>query len=388
MEDKFMKPVKLFIRLFLSVFFWISIFQTNAAQSSDSLELYTPYTKVSVSPGSTVNYSIDLINNGKKTQDKDILISSIPRTWEYTLTASGLNIKRLATLPGQKKNMVLKIEIPFKVNKGNYNFYVKAGDDIILPLVINVSSQGSNESELTCDQTNMEGTSKSTFTFKAVLKNRTAAKQQYALMSNPPRGWTADIKVNYKQATSTEVEANNTKDITIDVKPPTTVKAGAYKIPVKAVTGSTSANLELEVVITGTYDMEVTTPNGLLSGELTAGNEKKEDIVVRNIGSADLKDITLSANKPAKWEVTFNPAKIENLPAGSTEHVSATIKADKKAIPGDYVTQIYAKTPEANSSASFRMTVETPMLWGWAGVFIIFIALGSVFYLFKKFGRR
>ncbi len=73
MEDKFMKPVKLFIRLFLSAFFGIIIFLSNAAQSPDSIELYTPYTKVSVSPGNTVNYSIDLINNGKKTQDKRYL---------------------------------------------------------------------------------------------------------------------------------------------------------------------------------------------------------------------------------------------------------------------------------------------------------------------------
>lgn len=383
-----MKQVKLFIRLFLSVFFGIIIFLSSAAQSADSIELYTPYTKVSVSPGNTVNYSIDLINNGKSTQNRDISVTSFPRSWKYTLTASGLNIKRLATLPGQKKTITMKVDIPFKVNKGIYKFYVKAGSDAVLPLEVTVSEQGSNESELTCDQTNMEGTSKSTFSFKAVLKNRTSAKQQYALMANPPRGWTADIKANYKQATSTEVEANNTKDITIDVKAPPTVKAGTYKIPVKAVTGSTSANLELEVVITGTYNLRLSTPSGLLSDDLTAGNEKKVDMVVHNTGSANLKDITLSATKPSKWEVTFTPQKVENLPAGSTEHVTATIKADKKAIPGDYVTKITAKAPEANSDVSFRITVKSPMLWGWVGVFIIIIALGGVYYLFKKFGRR
>ena len=383
-----MKPVKLFIRLFLSIFFGIIIFLSSAAQSSDGVELYTPYTKVSVSPGNTINYSIDLINNSKKIQDKSISVTSVPRSWKYTLTAGGLNIKSMATLPGEKKNMVMKVEIPFKVNKGNYRFYVKAGNDVVLPLVINVSEQGSNESELTCDQTNMEGTSKSSFSFKAVLKNRTSAKQQYALMSDPPKGWTADIKANYKQATSTEVEANNTKDITIDVKPPVTVKAGTYKVPVKAVTGSTSANLELEVVITGTYDISLSTPTGLLSGEITAGSEKKLDLVVHNTGSAELKNITLSSIKPDKWEATFNPPKIENLSAGSIEHVTATIKADKKAIPGDYVTKIEAKAPEANSAVSYRMTVRTPILWGWIGIVIIFIALGSVYYLFKKYGRR
>ena len=386
MEDKFMKPVKL-NRLLLLTLFVVFLFQGNTAQSADSVELYTPYTKVSVSPGSTVNYSIDLINNSNEIQERNISVTSFPWSWKYTLTASGLNIKRLATLPGEKKNMKLKVDIPYKVNKGNYKFYVKAGE-AVLPLVINVSSQGSNETELTCEQTNMEGTSKSSFSFKAVLKNRTAAKQQYALMSNPPRGWTATIKANYKQATSTEVDANGTKDITIDVKAPSTAKAGKYKIPVKAVSGSTSADLELEVVITGTYDLEVSTPTGLLSDKLTAGDEKKIELEVRNSGSADLKDITLSASKPAKWEATFDPKKVANLPAGSTEHVTITIKAAKKAIPGDYITKITAKAPEVNSSVSFRMTVKTPMLWGWIGVLIVAVALGSILYLFKKFGRR
>ncbi len=382
-----MKPVKLFTQLFLSTIFGIIIFQSSAAQSNDSIELYTPYTKVSVSPGSSVDYSIDLINNSKATQSKDIAITSFPRSWKYSLTASGLNIKSLAILPGEKKNMKLKVDIPYKVNKGNYVFYVKA-NDIVLPLTINVSSQGSNETEFTCDQTNMEGTPKSSFSFKAVLKNRTLAKQQYALMASPPRGWTAEMKANYKQATSTEVDANSTKDITIDVKAPSRVTAGKYKIPVKAVSGSTSASLELEVVITGTFDLELSTPTGLLSDEITAGSEKKLDLVIKNTGSADLKDITLSDSKPTKWEISFDPKKIGSLPAGGTEHVTANIKADKKAIPGDYVAKITAKTPEANSEVTYRITVKTPMLWGWVGVLIIVIALGSVFYLFKKFGRR
>ena len=52
---------------------------------------------------------------------------------------------------------------------------------------------------------------KSNFSFNAVLKNKTATKQQYALMASPPRGWSVTIKPNHKQATSTEVDANGTK---------------------------------------------------------------------------------------------------------------------------------------------------------------------------------
>ena len=43
----------------------------------------------------------------------------------------------------------------------------------------------------------------------------------------------------------------------------------------------------------------------------------------------------------------------------------ATLKASKKALPGDYVTTIMAKTPEVNADAQFRIAVKTPMIWGW-----------------------
>ena len=383
-----MKEVKTYIRLLLSTVLAIIIFQNSEAQTKDSLELYTPYTKITVSPGKSVVYSIDVINNSKEIRDENITITNIPRSWNYTLTAGGYDIRKIATLPGGKNTLTLKIDVPYQVNKGNYRFYVKTGKNTTLPLEINVSTGGSNETQLTCDQKNMEGTSNSSFSFRAVLKNQTATIQQYALMADAPQGWSVLIKPNYQQATSTEVEANSTKDITYEIKPPSMTAAGKYKIPVSAVSGSTSAQIELEVVITGSYEMVLNTPTGLVSTNLTAGEEKKIELIVTNTGSVALANIELNASKPQKWEITFDPKKIEKVMPGQTEKVYATIIADKKAIPGDYVANIDAKTPEANSTISFRISVKTPILAGWLGILVIIAALSGVFYLFRKFGRR
>lgn len=156
----------------------------------------------------------------------------------------------------------------------------------------------------------------------------------------------------------------------------------------RAATGTTSADLELEVVVTGSYEMELSTPRGLLSTEITAGDVKRIELVVRNTGSSLLKDIQLSANKPVDWEVSFEPSKIDMLKAGETANVVATMKASKKALPGDYVATMTAKTPEVNTDAQFRIAVKTPMIWGWVGVLIIIVAIGAVCYLFRKYGRR
>ncbi|MCK3685213.1 NEW3 domain-containing protein [Maribellus sp. YY47] len=370
----------------VSTFLVFFSFSQSKAQT-DSLVLYTPYTKVSVSPGNSVSYSIDVINNGSKIRNEDISASNIPRSWDHSITAGGYNIDKLATLPGEKKTLTLKVDVPYQIKKGNYTFYAKAGS-VSLPLTINVSSAGSSVTEFTCDQRNMEGTSSSSFTFNTTLKNKTATNQQYALMADAPRGWSVIIKPNYKQATSTEVEANGTKSISYEVKPSPSVKAGTYKIPVKAVSGSTSADLEFEVVITGTYEMDLSTPSGLLSAHITAGSEKKIELTVKNGGTTDLENVELKASKPKDWSVTFEPAKISKIGPGQTETVYATITAAKKAIPGDYVVQMDAKTPEVNSSASFRVSVRTPITVGLVGIVIVVLVLLGIVILFKKYGRR
>ena len=110
--------------------------------------------------------------------------------------------------------------------------------------------------------------------------------------------------------------------------------------------------------------------------------------MVTNTGSSELADIRPESTVPSNWSVTFDPKKIDKLPSGSSTRIYASVKADKKAIPGDYVLNLETKTPETSGRISFRFSVETAMLWGWVGVLIILIALGVVWYLFRKYGRR
>ena len=112
------------------------------------------------------------------------------------------------------------------------------------------------------------------------------------------------------------------------------------------------------------------------------------ELVVNNTGSSELNNIKFEFSAPVNWDVTFDPKQVDKLQPGKTAQVFATIKADKKAIPGDYVTSMESKTPEVSSKISFRISVETRLLWGWVGVLIIVAALGSVYYLFRKYGRR
>ena len=363
----------------------------GAHAAADSLStgvvLYSPYTKIVVSPGASINYSVDLINNGHEIRTENIALGGLPSSWKYAIKSGGWNIEQMAVLPDEKKNFTLTVNVPLKINKGSYKFHLSAGE-ARLPLTIVVSKQGTYQSEFTTDQPNMQGNSKSNFTFSTTLRNQTADRQLYALMADAPRGWNVVFKPNYKQATSAQVDANASQNISVEVTPAANAEAGTYKIPVRAVTNSTSAELTLEVAITGTFQMEVTTPKGLLSADITAGDTRRIDLEVVNTGSSELKDIQLSSRKPAGWELSFEPSKIASLKAGAAANVTAELKASPKALPGDYVVVMDAKTPEVTADAQFRISVKTPLFWGWVGVLVILAAVGGVYCLFRKYGRR
>lgn len=376
------------IRMLLSSTIWIiTCFGQILFAQQDSIELYTTNTKISISPGKSVKYSIDVINHGKNTEFCNLTVSGIPKSWKYSLKSGTYEVKQIALQHKGKKTITLSVDAPLKVNKGNYHVYVKAGN-AKLPLIINISKQGNYQTEFTTEQANMEGHSDSDFSFRCVLKNRTAEKQLYSLKSNKSLGWQVTFKPNRKQATSVEIEPNASKDITIEVKPPENVKTGTYKIPVKAVTNLTSAQLELEVVITGTLGLELITPTGLVSTKITTGGEKKLDLVVKNTGSEALSNVKLSSGNPSGWDVTFEPKEIKTIQPGSNARVIAAVQADKDAIAGDYILNIKAKVPETSSKLAFRVSVKTPLIWGWIGILIIIIALGSIVFLFRKYGRR
>ncbi len=351
------------------------------------VSLYTPYTKVAVPPGKTLKYDIEAKNNGSTRQTVTLAVSSMPEGWTWDMKVDGWDVKQLSLLPKQKKKISLEVNVPYRVKKGTFRFRVVAGG-YVLPLYIEVAKEGKYKTEFTTRQDNMQGTSRSSYTFNAELKNVTGEKQRYALQAAPPRGWRVIFKPNYRQATSVEVEPTKKVSVTIEVKPPQEVKAGIYKIPVRAVSGNTSATLTLQVEITGTFELELTTPTGLVSGHITAGDEKELKLLVRNTGSAPLDDIKFRSTQPAKWVVSFEPKSIPSLDAGKSAAVTAKIKAYKKAVAGDYLINLTAYTPESTSRLAYRVTVRMPMLMGWLGLLIIFVALGSVWYLINKYGRR
>jgi uncharacterized membrane protein len=235
---------------------------------------------------------------------------------------------------------------------------------------------------------NIEAAANTTFTYNTKLRNGASLPRIYQLSANVPTGWNIAFKVEGMQVTSLNIDSGRTQDITIEINPTLETKPGKYNIPVLAMAGSDSSRLNLEAVVKGTYLVQLTTPTGRLSEDVTEGSQKELHLLVKNAGTIALDNLALSAQTPPQWQATFAPSTITHLAPGKDTEIVATLTVPDKTIAGDYVTTVSVKNNDASSNAVFRMTVRTSVLTGWLGLLVILMALGVVYYLIRKYGRR
>ena len=96
-----------YFNLLLVLLMGVLPIQLQASESDKNVILYTPYTKIAVPPGESVNYSIDVINNYDVVKNVNLSVKGLPRGWNYELKAGTWTISELAVLPHDKKNVSL-----------------------------------------------------------------------------------------------------------------------------------------------------------------------------------------------------------------------------------------------------------------------------------------
>ncbi|WP_163539521.1 NEW3 domain-containing protein [Gracilibacillus sp. YIM 98692] len=382
-----------FTSLTLTLLLLVSFFFTgNGVKAAGGLTLFTPYSGLSVTPGETLTYDVTVINSNSSINNVTFDVEGLPEGWDYTISASGNDIRQLSIRENSEENIRFEINVPLEVEKADYSFQLIADGSgnayAELPFLTTVSEEGTFQSELSVEQANLEGHADATFSYSATLRNRTADQQTYALSAGAQEGWGVQFKADGNNVTSVTIEPGATKDISIDLTPPNNIQADTYSIPIQASTNSTSAEANLEAVITGSYGVSISTPEGNLSTDITAGKERTVDLVVENTGTATLNDISISASTPPNWNAEFDSNSLATLEAGDSKMVKATLTAPDDAIAGDYVTTFTAETAEASSDANFRVSVETSTWWGIIGIVIILIVIGGLYYIFRTYGRR
>lgn len=359
------------------------------ALAANGLTLTTPYPAITVSPGTQVSFDLSL----KTTNPAriDLAVSGTPASWKATLHGGGYVVGAVQTNGTDATVVRLDVDVP-EAATGSTKLTVtatSAGETASLALDIKVQADAGGEITVKPDYTALRGSSNQSFTFNLTITNGTPEDVSYTATGEGPDGWTVDVTLTGQaQAVSGTAKAGSNANAAVKVTPSTTADAGTYKVAVVATVAGQAFPIELDIEITGSYALVLSTPNQALSGSGSSGSATQQQFTITNNGTAPVTNVVMSATPPTNWDVTFTPATTDTIEAGASVTVTANITPSGAAIAGDYSITFNARAKEANDSVDFRFTVETSLVGALIGGLVIVLAIGGLFWVFRRYGRR
>jgi len=283
---------------------------------------------------------------------------------------------------------------------GQYGFRVEAetpdgkfrmGQDIVVK--IKAKEKGPVKAKgvkITTSYPVLQGPSDAKFEFSLEVVSKLDKDAIFDLFAQGPEGWVFNFKPAYesKYISSIRMKANQTTTVAVEVKPAALAKAAKYPFNIRVSSGDAKAEAQLTVILTGTYQLEVGTPTGLLSLDAGQGKPANMSFYVKNTGSAVNNNIKFMSFKPENWKVAFNPEKIAAIQPGELKQVEVTITPYEEALVGDYSVNVRVKGEKASKAMEFRVTVKASSAWGWIGIGIILLVIAGLTVLFRLLGRR
>ena len=358
------------------------------------IELSTKYPSMVIKAGDSLTFDLDVDNQSGISQDIALSIEEIPEGWVGSFSASSKSVS-VVHVKDENANADIdfNLDVPLETADGEYEIVLSAkgqgyADEMTLNLTVSAEQMG--ESSFEVEYPSQEGDADTDFSFAATLVNNTLTNQSYSFSANAPSGWDVSFMPSGEstKVAALEVEARKSQGVDISVTPPANIEAGTYEINLTAASADEKLSLDLEIVITGSYDVSLSTPSGRLSFDAYANQEASVQLSITNNGNTELTNVNLTSSAPSGWNVRFAKETIDLIEAGATIETTAYVTPGEEAMSGDYVTSITVKNSDANDSADFRVTVKTETKWGVTGIAVILILAAAIAIIMRKYGRR
>jgi uncharacterized membrane protein len=360
------------------------------------LYLMTDYPAVTVRPGTTSNIPLRLQNYGLQPQRYKLSVTGVPDGWTATLLGGGQPVAAAMPAPDANVTLQLRLDVPANAGLGGQTLTVKAegqgsqGSQAELPINVALAKELPAKLTVTSKLPSLRGSPKSNFEFTLNIKNDSGRNLVASFAAEAPSNFETSFTEAYgsQELSSIPIDAGQSKDIKLKVRPPSMIDAGHFPVRVTVNAEDASAKVELALDVVGQPQLQVSGRDGLLSARAVAAQQSSIPIVVTNTGTAPADNVKLSASAPTGWKVTFEPATIDRLVPGKEAEVQALVTPSDKSLAGDYMTSINATSRGENASSQFRITVATSTVWGMAGAGVIGIALLLMLGAVARFGRR
>lgn len=384
-------------RCLACAFAFLLLFSTAFAEDDAAksyIELSTEYPAMTVKAGDSLTFDLSLENQSGVSQEITLRTASIPEGWTGSFSANSkeisiVHVKNEAT----NKAIDYALDIPLDTPDGEYEVVLSASGAQIsdsMTLHLKVAAEEIGESKFEVEYPSQEGDADTTFTYSATLINNTLSDQNYSFTASAPQGWQISIKPSGEstKVSALDVPARSTQALSISVVVPANIEAGEYPLSVTATSVNEKMTIDMTATVTGSYDLELSTPSGRLSFNAYANKETAVQLTLTNAGNTDLTNVNLTSSAPSGWSVRFASESIELLEAGASIQTTAYVTPSEEAMSGDYAMTLTAKNSNASDKVEFRITVKTETVWGFAGIGIIVVMALVLFAVMHKFGRR
>lgn len=357
------------------------------------LYLMSDYPAVTLRPGETSSVSLKLHNYGLPPERLNLAVSGVPSGWTATLMGGGQPVAAAMPATNASVALELRLDVPKSAAEGTQTLTVSANGDsskVQLPIAVTLAKELPAKLTLTPQLPELRGTTRSSFEYQLAIKNDSGKKLTVSLAAQTPPNFDASFTEQYgsQELNAVPVEAGQTKDVKLKVRPPNTTAAGNYKVVARVGAEDTAATADLAIDITGQPKLDISGREGLVSTRATAGKESTVPVVITNTGTAPADEVELTGSAPNGWKISFDPKSVDHIAPNESKEVQAQITPTDKAIAGDYVTTIRASARGESASTTFRVTVSTSTMWGIAGIGIIGVALLVMVGAVARFGRR
>lgn len=370
-----------------------AVHAAEATHDIKGLYLMTDYPAITVQPGTTTNVSLRLQDYGLAPERYQLSVAGVPSGWTATLLGGGQPVA--AAMPAADGNVALqlRLDVPAGSDLSAHTVTVRAegqGASAELPIAVSLAKELPAKLTVKSSLPSLRGSPKSNFDYTLSIKNDSGRNLVASFAAEAPTNFETSFTEAYgtQELSSIPIDAGQSKDIKLKVRPPTTVDAGHFPVKVTVKAEDTSASTELALDIVGQPQLQITGRDGLLSARAVAGKQSSIPVVVTNTGTAPAENIALAGTAPSGWKVTFEPATIDRLVPGKDSEVQALLTPSDKSLAGDYQATIRATSRGESASSQFRITVATSTVWGVAGAGVIGLALLLMLGAVARFGRR
>ena len=249
-----------------------------------------------------------------------------------------------------------------------------------------------------------QGDSGTSFEFEVSFDYHGNEPTVFNLNQTPPPGWGVTVHRYFSEEQQVTILAMTIEpdltyldrvQIVLSPLPGNLPEPGEYVLTFEAASGNLKDSIELKAIVTDlplTHELSFATITGRLDYPVKPGEDNPIPLKVTNTGAGVVTNLSFTSVKSEGWGTTFNPNMIDSLEPGQSFETEMIMAPPRNTIAGDYrvLNRVGANSPtmRLQEQVDLRIRVQTPTVWGAAGIGIVVAVIAGLAIMFRRLGRR